>query len=162
MSALPPGSNRVVAMIAALLVKVKVAAIALKVIVGHAKDHRAAIDRTNPGRIRVSAKGHRVVIGHINHGRVKVSAKDHRAVIDRISHGRIKVSAPIAPKASAKGHGHRATHNSSLGHHVAKVSALWHHRVLTVLVMTNIRCHRRRRPAVRQVIKTPCGAGAGG
>jgi hypothetical protein len=45
---------------------------------------------------------------------------------------------------------------------VAKLSAHWHHRVLTALSMTSIRCHKRRRPAVRRAIKTPCGGGGGG
>jgi hypothetical protein len=81
-------------------------------------------------------------------------------VTDRISHDRIRAIDRIAPKAIVKGHGHRAT--NSLGHHVAKASAHCHHRVLTALSMTSIRCHKRHRPAVRQAIKTPCAGDGGG
>jgi len=108
-------------MIVALEVRAKVAAIARRVTVGHAKGHRAVTDRISPGRVKVSAKGHRAVTDRISPARIKASAKGHRAVTDRISPGRIKVIGPIAPKASAKGHDQCAI--SSLAHRVAKVSA---------------------------------------
>lgn len=155
-------------MIVAQLAKVTVAAIVPKVTVGHAKGRRAATGRTSHGKTKASdqaAIGHislvRIkVTGHINRGKTKVTVKMHRVVIGHISLARIKVIGPIGHKASAKGHGHRAI--SSLGRHVAKASAHWHHRVPTVLVMTNTRCHKRHQQGVRRVIKTPCGVGAGG
>lgn len=157
MSVPQPESNRVGAMIAALLVKAKVAAIVRKAIVGHAKGHRAATGRTSPARIKAID---RVAIGHINHARIKVTAKGHRVVTDRTNHARIKAIDRIAPKLIVNFHGHRAI--SSLGHHVAKASDRWHRPVPTAPVMTNTRCHRHRRQVVRRTIKTPCGAGAGG
>ena len=136
-------------------------AIARKVTVRRAKTKaiaRVAIGHTSRAKIKVIA---RVVIGHTNRAKIRVSVKDHPAAIGHTSRAKIKVIAPIALKAIV-GHARRATHNSSLGYHVVKVNARWHHLVAMALLMTSTRCHRRRRPGVRRAIKTPCGADGGG
>jgi hypothetical protein len=159
------GLSHVVAMI---VVHHKAKAIALRVTVGHVKEHRVVTDHISHDRIRVSVKGHRVVTGHTSHGRIRVSVKGHRVVTGHINHGRIRVSVkghragiePIAPKVIA-GHAHRAISNS-LVHRVARVSGHLRRHAPRVSAMTSTRCRRHRRLAVRQVIMMRCAVGAAG